>query len=242
MKAGWGAILRGEPTDLEDWRYALGNEFDPRTEVHGEDTVLRSASLDVLVTAEEVRAKALDMIDYLNGALALWEGTRPVAFGGVAQHTEDGRLHRTVFAEIVMDVRLKARATAEVIGKDGKPIPTVLRESEVQLWADIAEADDLLQEALMYVGKEPTWFNIYKAIECLELRFGGGEVAFVKLDWAPPSQIKLMKRSANTLRHAKQRFDPPEKPMALGDATSLIHRLLRKGLQAASAERQGRAP
>lgn len=242
MKAGWGAVLRGDPTDLEDWRHVLGNEFDPRTEVHGEDTILRSANLDLLSTADEVRAKALDMIDYLNGALALWEGTRPIAFGGSARFAEDGSIHRTVFAQVTAIARTKMRATAEVIGKDGKPKLAIPRESEVQLWADIAEDDDLLQEALMYVGKESTWFNIYKAIECLELRFGGGETEFLKLGWASQSQIKLMKRSANTLRHAKQKFEPPEKPMALVDATSLIRALLRKSLLAAAAGRQTKAP
>ncbi|MVT66868.1 hypothetical protein GPL21_17350 [Bradyrhizobium pachyrhizi] len=238
MKAGWGAVLRGEPTDLEDWRYVLGNEFDPRTELHGTDTILRSESFDGLETAEEVHAKALDMIDYLNGALALSQGTRPIAFGGVVRFAEDGRMHRTIFATATASVRAKMRATVEVIGKDGKPIPAVPRASEVQLWADIAEADDLFQEALMYMGKETTWFNVYKAIECLELRFGNGEAEFLRLGWAPASQIKLMKRSANTLRHSKQKFEPPEKPMTLGDATSLLHALLRRGLEAASVARE----
>ncbi|MDD1522125.1 hypothetical protein DAA53_21550 [Bradyrhizobium sp. WBAH23] len=232
-------MLRGEPSDLDAWRHVLGNEFDPKTELHGEETILRSASFDVLTNADEVRAKALDIIDYLNGALAISQGTKPVAFGGTVEITEDGRLHRTVFLEGVMSLGVTLRGRIEVFDKDGNPIPSVPRESEVQLWAGIAEADDLLEEVLMYVGKEPTWFNIFKAIECLELRFGGGtEEGFLRLGWATASQVKLMKRSANTLRHAKQKFAPPEKPMSLRDATSLLHSLLRRGLQEAAAEQR----
>jgi hypothetical protein len=234
MAAGWGAVLRGEAIDLEDWRYVLGNGLDPCTEVHGEDTILRSESLNALNTASEVRARALDMVEYLNGTLALSQGTKPVAYGGAVEFGEDGRLHRMLYVEASVTYTLrgaKARAHAVTLDNDGNPIPSVPQMSEVQRWAGIAENDDLFHEALMYFGKEPTWFNIYKAIECLELRFGGGEAEFGRLGWALASDIKLMKRSANVLRHAKRKFDPPEKPMTLTEATSLLGSLLRRGLE-----------
>lgn len=120
-----------------------------------------------------------------------------------------------------------------MLDKDGNPVIAAPQMSESQVWANTAENDDLLQEALMYYGKEPTWFNIYKTLECLELRFGGGETEFLWRGWESPTKIKLMKRTANTLRHAKQKFAAPDKPMSLGDAKSLLSLLLRKALHEA---------
>ena len=123
MKPGWGAILRGEPSDLEDWKLVLNHQFDPWIEVHGNDTLLRSKSLDVLSNATDARAKALDMIDYLNGALALSQQTKPVAFGGAVEFSKDGQMHRTIFGQAVQFLRpIRNRATIVAFEKDGKPL------------------------------------------------------------------------------------------------------------------------
>jgi hypothetical protein len=45
-KPGWGAVVLGEPADLEDWTYTLKEPFDPWAEIRGAETVLRSASFD----------------------------------------------------------------------------------------------------------------------------------------------------------------------------------------------------
>jgi hypothetical protein len=41
----WGAVIRGEARDLEDWISVLKEPFDPWVEIHGNDTVLRSRAL-----------------------------------------------------------------------------------------------------------------------------------------------------------------------------------------------------
>ena len=52
---GWGAVLRGDPAEIEDWKHCLGNMFDPWVEQVDNDVVLRSSSFDNIQTAEELR-------------------------------------------------------------------------------------------------------------------------------------------------------------------------------------------
>jgi hypothetical protein len=195
---------------------------------------LRSSSFSEIETADDVRARAVDMIDYLNGAIALSQDTGPVSFGGTIQFDTEGHVHRTMFAEMVAyEAQDRMRAIGQLLDANGNPIPAVPTPSEVQGWAAIADNDSLIHEALTYFRKSQTWFNIYKALECLILRFGGDEAKFLALQWEPSAQIKLLKRSANTLRHAKKQFEPIETPMTLRDANSLLSKLLRRALREA---------
>jgi hypothetical protein len=183
------------------------------------------------------------MIDYLNGAVALSQNAGPVSFGGTIRFDSEGRAHRTMFAEAgSFELKFKSRATAQALDANGNVVPAIPRPSEVQEWAGVAEDDSLLQEALMYFGKSPTWFNIYKALECLTLRFGGDEAEFLKLEWHPRAEIRLLKRSANMLRHAKKKFKPPEQPMTLRDAKALLSKLLRRALTEALANPRDESP
>jgi hypothetical protein len=235
-KEGWGAVLRGEATDIEDWVHALGNDFDPWIEKRGNETVLRSDTITDLESAEEVRARSLDMIDYLNGAVALSQGTSgPVSFAGTIRFDSDGRARRTTFAEMAAyELSDKALVIGQVLDSSGNPAPPVPMPSEVQTWAAIADNDRLLQEALACFGNAPTWFNIYKALECLFSRFGG-EMKFLELEWEPQAEITLLRRSANMARHAKHKTKPPKKPKTLREARSLLSKLLRRALAEARA-------
>jgi hypothetical protein len=182
--------------------------FDPWVEVNGADTVLRSVSLDGLSSAIQVRDCAIALIDRLNGVLALSGQAKPVRFGGVIQFAPDGGMHRTIFAEIFEDLDVTMSATVTVFGGDGKPVPSPPPQpSQVQEWTLLAEREDLLDDALIYFGRATDWFNIYKTLECLILRFGGGrERDFLLLGWASEAEITRLKRTANAARHAKRQF------------------------------------
>jgi hypothetical protein len=84
---------------------------------------------------------------------------------------------------------------------------------------------DHLTDALLYVGRGE-WFDIYKAIECLQA-FAGGELQLKDKQWAKPDDIALMKHTANSLyRHRRGGFEPPLKPMPLEQATKLLATLI----------------
>jgi hypothetical protein len=231
--AGWGASLRGEPSDLEGWIYVLRAGFDPWVEVHGSETVLRSSVLDQMTTADEVRDLAIVLIDRLNGAVALSEGAKPIAFGGAIKFDPDGKLHRTMFAEMGAFEMSgdKMRAVVVVLGPDGQSVPPPPPQpTAVQTWVGLAEQDEMLEDALVYFGRSTDWFDIYKCLECLQLR-AKGETSFLALDWAPKAQVELLKQTANWHRHARRRFLPPAKPMPLKEARSLLAVLLRRALE-----------
>jgi hypothetical protein len=232
---GWGAVVQGEPGDLADWARVLKEPFDPWVEVHGNETVLRSASLNQLTSSTEVRDRSIAQIERLNGAMALSQGSKPLRFGGVIQFTGDGRLHRTIFAEMAaFEASDKLHAIATVIGPDGKPVPPPHPQpSEVQRWAAIADQETWLDDALIYFGRATDWFDIYKALECLEKRFGG-ETAFQELDWVPKTEVERLKRTANWARHARRKFKPPPNPMDLKEALKLLDQLLRRALEEAA--------
>jgi hypothetical protein len=245
MSKQWGAVLRGHEFDLQNWREMLKPPFDPWVEVHGEDTVLRSNSLDDLTSANEVRDRIVAHIDRLNGAMLAMLQSEPLQFGGVVEFTADGKLHRTMFAEGAVYSRSRAHAVAVAIGPDGKPQPNQPpKPSEVQNWANIADNDDLLEDALIYFGKvsaptpgqhPPTfWFDIYKALECLMHR-SGVEQDFLALDWAPRNDVKRLKRTADWARHARRKKAKPSPATTEKEAKDLIARLLRRAFDGSGA-------
>ncbi len=238
-KSGWGAIIRGEADDLEDWKCILKQHFDPWVEMHENDIVLRSRWLDELSSAEEVRCQAVSQIEQLNGAMALSQGTRLIQLGGVVEFTPDGRRHTTIFLEPASLTLRGARVGVAVLTVDGKPPPEPAREpSDVQNWMALADNDDLLEDALIYFGRANNWFDIYKTIECLILRFAGGnESTFFRLSWAP--EVELLKRTANWARHARRRYNPPKNPMPFEKAHQLTAELLRRAFAEAG---QGHQP
>ena len=115
---------------------------------------------------------------------------------------------------------------AQNLGKHRAP-------SNPQRWLAIAAKDALLEDALTYFGRGDDWFDIYKALGCLELKFGGkrkGQVErFRRLGWADPDKIELLRWTAKTRgRHCinRKKFDPPPDPMERTEARELLARLI----------------
>ncbi len=245
MSKRWGAVLRGHDFDLEDWREMLKPPFDPWVEVHGSDTVLRSESLDNLASATEARDRVVAHIDRLNGAMFVSKQSRPVQFGGVVEFGSDGKLHRTVFFEAVgFQGRTRVGVATLVVGPDGSPkAEPPPKPSEVQNWAASADADDLLEDALIYFGRvsapdqphPPTfWFDVYKTLECLIKRVGG-EMDFLALNWAPADDVRRLKQTANWARHARRKYRRPSSTTTEQEAKDLMAHLLRKAFDNPSA-------
>jgi hypothetical protein len=247
MPKQWGALLSGHERALCDWREMLKPPFDPWVEVHGPDHVLRSESLDGLTSMNEVRDRVLAHIERLNGAMSIARHSQLLQFAGVAELRPDREsrptivVHRTVFATGGTYALSGAHGVSMTLGLDGKPMETPPKRSDVQSWAAIADGDDLLEDALIYFGRAslsdpehpPTfWFDIYKALECLMQR-AGGETPFISLGWAPPEDVKRLKRTANWARHARRKFPKPSPATTEQEARDLMSRLFRKAFEAA---------
>jgi hypothetical protein len=234
-RIGWGAMLAGDPLDLEDWRETLKQSFDPWVTTAEARLILRSSRLDgeAKPIAAYERAKAL--MDEVNGALRASRRTGIVRLDGVAEVFHDGRCRPVAIEQMVSAVRIREGFVATLLGADGKPKPDPApRPSEVQRWLSIAAEDDLLADALTYFARGDDWFDVYKALECLEMRFGGEE-EFRSLGWADKGKIKLLKRTANSGRHARKKFDPPPHPMERTEARDLLAQLMARAFHEAPA-------
>lgn len=243
MRTGWGARLLGTAEDLAKWQAVLKPGFDPWVEPFQNEFLLRSSELDKAESATEVRDAAEPLIDRLNGLIALSFRAMPVRFGGVTEFFADGRRHETVFVEMAafeMFGHDVAIFTGTVDGPGKLNVPPQC--TQTQRWANVTRNDKKLADALSYFGKADDWINIYKVLECLILRFGDAEsdgkreANFLKLGWAPPSDIQLLKRTANHFRHARLKYDPPPVPMELRTAQRLLADLMKRGLQEAEVQ------
>ena len=224
-------MLKGEAFDLEDWQDALKPPFEPwvmKTEV---GLILRSSQLDGGATASAAFERAKALMDEVNGALRASGRTGIVRFEDVAEVFSDGACRRHVIASIASVWRMRSRAVATVLGADGKPYPESPPQlSEPQRWLSVAAEDDLLADALIYFARCDDWFDVYKALECLFARFGGGdEKNFLALGWADPDKIKLLKRTADVERHSRRGRPgvvPPPQPMERTEARELLAKLM----------------
>jgi hypothetical protein len=130
--------------------------------------------LDPAATSSEVYERARALMEQVNGALAIsHHNAGVVRVEAVAEIMSDGTSRRHVFVQIAgAKVRSKVGAVGVAIGPDGKPVPPPPPEpSNAQRWLSIAAEDDLLSDALTYFARGDDWFDVYKALECLEMRF-----------------------------------------------------------------------
>ena len=234
-RAGWGAYVTGELIDLADWEHRLKAPFTPWLERSEADVVLRSAAFDTLQDPREVADRATALIDLLNGALAVSEGTRPITFGGVVEFRSDGTRTRVVFpVSAYVELRgVKARGVAGNLGP--APPPTA---SEAQVWAEVSDREPLLADALVYYGRRTDWFDIYKALECLEKKFGG-ETSLRNRLWMPLPALEKLKQTANSFRHARLKFEPVADPMPLDEARRVLGQLIRCAFEEMSGRSHG---
>jgi hypothetical protein len=235
----WGVHLTGHQFDLEDWEEALRSPFDPWVERMEAMYILRSLSFDGL-QIPEVRGRAEALIERLNGAMAAAKGSRPVCGQDVVQFTLDGVRHHHVLLAESLDLRVRVGTARMAIGSDGAVVPEAgLQPSEVQRWTAIADTDDRLADALVYLSRAE-WFDLYKAIECVEDR-AGGEAALDKLGWIEPGELKRIKRTANAFRHRRGgRHSPPPQPATHEEAFRAVTLIVGSAFKDADAAAGGR--
>lgn len=229
-RPGWYALLSGAAVDLDDWCYSLNEPFDPVAEKLPDGrTALKSRDFEGLTDAEAVRARALILIAGMNGALALWKEARPVQFGGVLRIDADGRQQTTIFAEAVAIElgRCVMRATAVVLGPDGKPVPPPPPQpSQPQVWNELADLQDDLSDLLDQFGHADNWYDIYKTIEVAAHVVGSKHRLWKLLD-PETKACRNLDQTANFYRHARGAQSPKER-VSLADAIPLLAWIVRR--------------
>jgi hypothetical protein len=224
----WGVELVGHHFDLEDWSDTLKRPFDPWVERHNDRYFLRTAQFDGAADFSEVRDRAVPIVEQINAAMEIILRSQSVRLeSGVAEFDAEGRLKVHVIIAVGTAVaRTRVHAPTVTLTKNGRPIPLPPPiESKVQRWATLSEAHDLLADALVYFNRAE-WFDIYKAIECLE-DWVGGEDALRAKEWIKAADLKRLKRTANSFRHRKGgKHTPPNDPLTLVDARHTLGKLI----------------
>lgn len=228
LAPGWYVQITGHPFDLDAWRRALNEPFDPiALEAPNGDTLVRSSEFQHLENAEEVRERGKMLVARLNGVMKLFDSVRPVSPGGVVRVDDEGKQHTTMFAEgATFEMRTSVVGVAVVLDKDGNPVPpSPPQPSAPQKWNELAEATDDLSDLLDHFGRADNWYDIYKTIEFAEVLAGGGEADLLRLANGERARWKNLKRNANYYRHAKA--DPPREVLTLREAQPLLSQLVR---------------
>ena len=184
----WGVHLTGHNFDLLDWEETLTAPFDPWVERVQEMFVLRWSGFDGL-DAAEVHTRGEALLEQLNGAMTASKGSRPIRGQDVIQFAPDGTRHHHVLAAANLELRSRVSAAAiGIIGPDGAVVQDAPPQpSDVQRWTSIADTDDCLADALVYLGRRE-WFDLFKAIECIE-DWAGGEDALLRLGWMERDEL-----------------------------------------------------
>jgi hypothetical protein len=228
----WTAKLEGHTFDIEDWREMFVAPFEPWVEVVmsvcAEIYVLRSSIFDAAANGEETRARAIPLIEKMNGAALLFRNCEPVSFGG-AVSIENGQvsIHRS--AEMHATGRARLKGMAAIMSISGTVIPAKTSvASDVQDWITRSDENDLVADLLTHVSRATNWYDLYKVMELAE-QINGGEHEFSKRLGSMHSDWKSVRTTSNYYRHACGHR--PSKLVQLPEAKSIVMRIVRDMLQ-----------
>jgi hypothetical protein len=226
-ETAWGVGLSGDDFDLEDWFDTLKEPFDPWVLHEGDNYILRTFEFQSCKSAEEVLNNAIPLIDVLNGAMRVTKRSHPVSYRGVYQLFRDGWRQPHIFPpRAATNLRAKVHA--------GTQTPSPPRRNNVQVWVELSDTSDHLSDALVYIGRGG-WFDIYKAIECLE-DWAGSQSDLENKQWVDANEFRLMKRTANSQRHrAGGKWSPPSNPMSQDRSMELLAKLIECSFEEAQA-------
>ena len=225
----WLVRLKGEKFDLEDFPSLLRSPEHTVIEENG-SYYLKSSDFDSLSSADEVRERAIAIIDMLNGAMKLHiHDFRGVFEDGVTIIKEDGSRHHYVYLGGSIATRVKVSATVTTSNGTQQIAP---QPSDVESWLSLAKGDKAVGDALHFF-RETTWISLYKVYEIIRDDVGGEE-AITTNGWATKKRLKRFTRTAQSraalgdyARHASKKYTPPAQPMPIHEAESLIRGILR---------------
>ncbi len=224
----WLVRLKCEKFDLEDLPSLLRSPEHTVIEENG-FYYLKSSDFNSLSSADEVRERAIAIIDMLNGAMKLHiHNFRGVFEDGVTIIKEDGSRHHYAYLGGTIAARAKVSATVTTSNGTQQIAP---RPSNVESWLSLAKSDKDVADALHFF-RENTWINFYKVYEIIKDDVGGKK-AITTNGWATKKGLERFTHTAQSraalgdyARHASKKDTPPAQPMPIQEAESLIRRVL----------------
>ena len=232
----WKIQLVGDEFDFKELSKSFSNTDDFSITREKDGYYLASTKFDSCKTNEEVKVKAIDILDVLNGAKTLAIGGNvPLKCGNIVKENPDGT--REYFVEVSDKITVRDSLSIVIKDSEGKIIDEVHPADEVPKWLTYGLRDEKVKKALrIYYQKRHSWAGLYKVYEIIEDAIGGLQ-KIIEKGWVTKSTIKRFKHTANSptaigdeARHGKEVTSAPKKAMLISEARSLIETLLIKWL------------
>jgi hypothetical protein len=197
----WRVYLVGEPTDLTGFRRELST--GPVTVAEDDvGTYLQAEDFEGCADADAVQAAVAPLLVLLNGMASLsFSGHRRVGFSGTIARDEVRHIYLGDSVRLSDDlnvVRVAADLSADgvVTGVDGIVRTSPGLSSMQRRLASIATHPELAAVYHLLGLKEPSWGDLYKALELLG-KAVGGEQRLTKRTGVARERIKVLKGNSN---------------------------------------------
>lgn len=186
---------------------------------------------------EMIRQKAEELISVINAIAVLQDSSfQPVKFDGLSYVSDDGSKSTVVFLETIQS---RSRFFPPTVVIDGAVSDSLQkRYLEIARLIELANHNtDIAKAFRLYGSLEPSWRNLYLVLETVE-KAVGGQGNLLKQTWLTDisgmkEAIELFKHTSNSYaaigaeaRHAKESIIPPETPMTIDEARTVIRTLL----------------
>lgn len=210
----WGIELLGKSPDVQNLFGKINGSIKAADDFFisrlVDCFVLRTARWDNASDFPEARSIAEEDLRLLTSCMYTLDGSLGLSIGTIFRFREDGGI----------DQQLTSDSVYVRINPSDHATPKLFKEL-----VNAARVSIPLRTAASEVTAEGGWFEIYKALEGLK-RYYGNEAKLIKAFASKKSQVELMKRTANSFRHAQGVFDPIANPIALSDARDLIRQMI----------------
>jgi hypothetical protein len=223
----WLVYLTGDSVDLEMLALScVGPSFN--ISKVGKDYALACSEFESIGNAQDVRARALALLDRLNGASRLvLESRVAIGVARLRRHDADGRITDIVCPEPAIATVRALPPSVKITADNGSEV-THHPADPVHDWILLSASDPAVARLLTLVGTEPMdWVNLYRIFEVVCENSGGMKSIEAK-GWATDKAMRLFKWTANCpdaigtkARHGVG-DQAPQKPMSLTEARGLI--------------------
>ncbi|MBL8118224.1 MAG: hypothetical protein JNJ78_11895 [Anaerolineae bacterium] len=226
-------------TDLLDLFQSV--ELSVKFEAESSEYYFTSSRLNTYTVDEikEVHDIASAMLHKMNAIARLrYGGFESVRLGNMAYVADDGLKSHYVSGNGAV-ARVRVRSNLTVTLADGTVINTrEKRQAQAKELLNLLDRDEDVTKSLELYGKlNHSWRNLYLVLETVE-KAVGGQGNLLKQTWLTDisgmkEAIELFKHTSNSYaaigaeaRHAKESIIPPETPMTIDEARTVIRTLL----------------
>jgi len=225
--ARWLVQLCGERFDLEEFpRWFPDGEVSAIEE--NDAFFLVGPAFEILPNAEAVLGEAVRALDQFTAVISLlWPSLRKPTVSHVIREADGGRRDAFVFLSASASGRSKVHA---VLGSVGETQQKPQRTQAQELLRRATGSPHLELALSLWADQMRSWPRLYRIMEEIEQHLGKPVDA---AGLCSANQRKRLRTTANTAevagadaRHATGKFDAPNNPMSLPEATEFLGQML----------------